>query len=138
LTRSQISRALGLGALAVTLAACGGGGSTGGGGGGGTPSGGSSPSGPAAAVTIHVVADPSTIGTYKPLTATAKVGDTVAWSFEDTQNSHTVTSDSGAPDSFDSGTVSSPGTYTFTFTKAGTYNYHCNLHSDMKGTITVS
>ncbi len=29
-------------------------------------------------------------------------------------------------------------TYSFTFTTAGTYPYHCNIHPSMKGTITVT
>lgn len=76
-------------------------------------------------------------GTYAfdPASKSVKVGTTVTW----TNNSsapHTVTSDTG-PDSFD-GQVSSGDKFSFTFTKAGTYTYHCSIHPYMHGTITVT
>jgi plastocyanin len=30
------------------------------------------------------------------------------------------------------------GTFSFTFTKAGTFTYHCNFHPSMHGTIVVT
>src|SRR5215470_12060551 len=71
------------------------------------------PSGPKAAVAINGA------GTYSfsPTSMSVKVGTTVTW----TNNSaapHTVTSDSG-PASFN-GNVDTGGTFSFTFTKAGT------------------
>jgi len=38
---------------------------------------------------------------------------------------------------FKSGTLGKGQTYSFTFTKPGTYTYYCGLHPDMKGTILV-
>jgi plastocyanin len=32
----------------------------------------------------------------------------------------------------------SGATFSFTFTKAGTFAYHCSIHSSMHGTIVVS
>ena len=46
----------------------------------------------------------------------------------------TVTSDK---DDWGSGEIPPGGEFTATFTKAGTFDYHCKLHKDMKGTIIV-
>ena len=52
------------------------------------------------------------------------------------QAPHTVTADDK---SFDSGIVNGGATGTFTAPrKAGTYPYHCTVHSNMTGTLTVS
>lgn len=75
---------------------------------------------------------------FSPATLTIKVGTTVTWT-NMTQAPHTVTSDDGK--SFDSGSsnpiAASGGTYRFTFTKAGTFTYHCQIHPFMKATIIV-
>jgi plastocyanin len=79
-------------------------------------------------------------------TTTISAGDTVVWDFGSADISHTVTecgSDCNRPTSspvFDSGIVSggSSRTYQFTFTSAGTYKYHCQIHPlDQKGEIVV-
>ena len=88
-----------------------------------------------AAVTIAVQADPTNVGKYSPTPATAKVGDTVKWSWEDDSSQHTVTADDS---SFDSSTKGKGDTFTNKFTKAGTFTYHCSLHANMKGSITIS
>jgi plastocyanin len=110
------------------LAACGGSSDTGGG--GTTPT-----DNTPAAVTIKVSADPTNVGKYDPTPATAKVGDTVKWTFDDDASPHTVTAEDG---SFDSQQKSKGDTFTFKFDKAGTFAYHCTLHANMKGSITVS
>ncbi|WP_405727782.1 cupredoxin family copper-binding protein [Streptomyces sp. NBC_01537] len=66
---------------------------------------------------------------------TVKVGDTVKWTNEDTAP-HTVTTTSG-PASFDSGNLSKGQSFSYTFTKAGTYDYYCAVHPDMTAKITV-
>ena len=49
---------------------------------------------------------------------------------------HQITSDNGAfPQSAPLG---SGATYSATFTAAGTYTYHCAIHPNMVGTITVT
>ncbi|HEU5441896.1 MAG TPA: plastocyanin/azurin family copper-binding protein [Ktedonobacterales bacterium] len=95
------------------------------------------PTGPQAAITINASGAYGT-GTYSfsPNSKSVKVGTTVTW----TNNSaapHTVTSD-GGPASFDGNVGSDGGTFSFTFTKAGTYTYHCNIHPYMKASITVT
>jgi plastocyanin len=64
---------------------------------------------------------------------TVKTGTTVEWVMRD-QMPHTVTSDSGA---FDSGRLGAGGTFSHTFDKPGTYDYFCQLHPDMRGTVVV-
>jgi len=70
---------------------------------------------------------------FNPGTITVKAGTTVTWT--NTGVTHTVTSNAGL---FDSGHLGSGDTFTFTFSKAGTYAYHCTIHSSMKGEVTVS
>ena len=75
---------------------------------------------------------------FSPATITIKVGTTVTWT-NTTSAPHTVTSDDGT--TFDSG-LNTPigangGTYSFTFTKAGTFTYHCQIHPFMKATVIV-
>jgi plastocyanin len=51
--------------------------------------------------------------------------------------SHTVTSDEAGK--FDTGTIDGNKTVTFTApTTPGTYKFHCNIHSTMHGTLTVT
>ena len=68
---------------------------------------------------------------------TIRVGDTIEWDNTGSAT-HTTTSDSGDPASWNSGNLNSGASFSFTFTKAGTYTYHCNIHPFMKGTITVT
>jgi len=68
---------------------------------------------------------------------TVKVGTTVTWTNKDSV-AHTVTADSPSSDAPASGNIASGDTYTFTFNKAGTYAYHCSIHTDMTGSVTVT
>lgn len=127
-------------AAMIVLAACGG--STGGGStptpttapAGNTPTATATSSGPTMAVSI------TSSGTFafSPASITIKVGTTVTWT-NNTSAPHTVTSDDGT--TFDSG-LNTPigangGTFSFTFTKAGTFSYHCQIHPFMKATVIV-
>jgi hypothetical protein len=47
---------------------------------------------------------------------------------------HTATSED---DAFDSGNLDEGQSFSFTFTEPGTYQYRCDYHSDMTGTIVV-
>jgi len=71
---------------------------------------------------------------FAPASITVKVGTTVTWTNQDSAP-HTVTADDG---SFTSGDLATGATFSQTFAKAGTYPYHCNFHSSMKGTVTVT
>ncbi len=65
---------------------------------------------------------------------TVPVGTTVVVRNDDSAP-HTFTADDG---SFDSGSIDGGGTFEFTFTEAGTFAFHCNMHPAMTGTITVT
>ena len=71
---------------------------------------------------------------YSPASVTVSVGDTVTWTNSDAQ-AHTATADDA---SWDTGTIGgSGGTDAVTFATAGTFPYHCNIHPQMTGTVTV-
>lgn len=70
---------------------------------------------------------------FNPQSMTVKVGTKVTWTNNDSAT-HTVTADKGA---FNSGPLSSGQSFSFTFTKAGSYTYHCAIHRTMMATIIV-
>ncbi len=70
---------------------------------------------------------------YGPPTLTVPVGTTVTWTNHD-EETHTVTSATGA---FSSPGLANDETFEQTFTKAGTYQYSCALHPQMRATIVV-
>ncbi len=70
---------------------------------------------------------------FSPATLEVKIGTTITWKNMDSAP-HTVSADDG---SFDSGTLNTGDTFSFTFNEAGTFTYHCNIHPDMTATITV-
>jgi plastocyanin len=102
--------------------------------GGGGSSASASPAAVAAAATITVVPDPATIGTFMPPAVSVKAGDTVTWRFQDL-NPHTASSDTGV---FSSLPSTRGKTYSYKFATPGTYKYHCAIHPEMMGTVTVS
>jgi len=94
---------------------------------------------PAAATGCEPSTDAATVNTTiadftfaQPVTA--KVGDVVGWKNDDT-TAHSVVLDDGScqTDNIDAGASAS-----LTFNAAGTFPFHCGIHSNMTGTITVS
>jgi plastocyanin len=73
---------------------------------------------------------------FSPSSLTVTAGSTVTWTNMDTAP-HTVTVSSG-PVKFNSPTLQKGDTFTYTFTKAGTYQYYCAVHPDMKASVTVT
>lgn len=71
---------------------------------------------------------------FGPQVITVKAGTTVHWTNHDTE-AHTVTSDTGA---FGSPVLQPGASYSFSFTKPGTYHYHCTIHPFMTGMVMVS
>ena len=75
---------------------------------------------------------------FNPDMVTIKQGTTVTWVNEDGA-AHTVVS--GVRDNksglFDSGNISSGSTFSYTFNEKGTFDYFCEPHSGMDGTILV-
>jgi len=73
---------------------------------------------------------------FAPATLVVKVGTTVTWTNRDT-DAHTVTSQgSGGP--LTSTALSTGQSYSYTFTKPGTYSYLCTIHPFMTATVTVN
>ena len=81
---------------------------------------------------------------YMPSSLTAHVGDTVTWINSDTLP-HTVTSGNAdadavgldVPNGFDSGFMSTDDRFEHTFDITGFYDYYCQLHPWMIGSITI-
>jgi plastocyanin len=73
-----------------------------------------------------------------PVSGTAvdivKAGDTVTWANHD-EEPHTIAADDG---SFHSPGMGTNATYSFTFTKPGSYGYTCSIHPFMHGTVVVT
>jgi len=73
---------------------------------------------------------------FDPPALTVKTGTGVTWVNND-GTTHTIVSDEGSPAAFSSDTLPAGASFSFTFTRPGTYTYHCSIHPAMKGTITV-
>jgi len=71
--------------------------------------------------------------TFVPSTVTISTGQTVRWTNLDSV-SHTVT---GTETSFGSQSLNQGDSYEFLFTDAGTYEYYCSIHPEMRGTVIV-
>jgi plastocyanin/predicted lipoprotein with Yx(FWY)xxD motif len=94
------------------------------------------PAAPAAAAQNVSIND----NAFDPKTITVNVGDTVTWTIAG-QNEHTVTADNGSFNSDDL-KAGEKTSFTFTFTKAGTFAYYCKYHGGpggqgMSGTVVV-
>lgn len=71
---------------------------------------------------------------FNPDTVSISAGDTVRWTNLDS-TTHTVTSTGGTY--FKSENLNQGDSYEFLFTDPGTYEYYCEIHPSMEGTITV-
>ncbi|MDP4222050.1 MAG: cupredoxin family copper-binding protein [Bacteroidota bacterium] len=71
---------------------------------------------------------------FSPASITVTAGTTITWTNKDAVV-HTVTSDTNL---FDSGSVSTNGTFSHTFATSGTYPYHCTIHPSMTATVVVN
>lgn len=83
---------------------------------------------PAATVTIENFA-------FEPRELMIPAGATVTWKNAD-DVPHTATSKDD-PQTFNSGPLDTDDSFSFTFTKPGTYAYYCKVHPHMTGVITV-
>jgi plastocyanin len=71
---------------------------------------------------------------FSPKSITIGVGDSVSWDNKSSApEGHTVTGDG-----LNSKTLKKGQSYTFKFTKAGTYDYKCVFHPSMKGSVKVT
>jgi plastocyanin len=73
--------------------------------------------------------------TFGPPKLTVAVGTTVTWANHD-DIPHTVVS-SPDPKIFKSSPLDTDDTFSFTFTKAGTFKYFCSIHPKMVGAVIV-
>ena len=73
---------------------------------------------------------------FNPVDITVKKGTKVTWTNQDSTN-HTITENDGknGPSAPPTGHGES---YSFTFNEAGTFHYHCSIHPEMTGTVTVT
>ena len=74
---------------------------------------------------------------FNPQTIIIKKGSTITWKQMDSAP-HTATSTSApAGAAFDSGTLNKGASWSHTFNTAGTYEYYCAIHPNMKGEVIV-
>jgi plastocyanin len=72
---------------------------------------------------------------FDPADVTAKVGQKVVWTNDDSVD-HNVVAKAG--EDFKSDTFGKGGTYSYTLDEAGTIDYVCTLHPGMDGKIVVT
>lgn len=91
---------------------------------------------PTATVAMVKIVENNGVYSFTPTKLSIKVGTQVKW-LNASDAPHTVTSDTagvfGSPSN-----LTENQTFTFTFTTAGAFPYHCNIHPYMKATITVT
>ena len=73
---------------------------------------------------------------FSPAALTVAAGTTVTWTNKDS-DAHTVTSQ-GAGGPLGSAALATGQSYSYTFTKPGTYSYLCTIHPFMTATVTVT
>ena len=114
----------------LLLAACGGGGTT------PSPTAPSQPTATATAAVAKVqIIEQNGMYAFSPATLMITKGTTVQWT-NMSDAPHTVTSDTNAFST--TSNLTQNQSFMFTFNTAGTFAYHCNIHSYMKATITVT
>ena len=100
-------------------------------------------------ISIAIGASQLTTTAFSPNPKTVSLGGnasvTVRWVNKDisggdyvggTATTHNIASDNGAFPT--SGALGGNGTYSASFTAAGSYPYHCAIHPNMVGTVTVN
>jgi plastocyanin len=71
---------------------------------------------------------------FDPVTITVSANTTITWTNKDGVP-HTVTSNNGL---FDSGPISTNGTFSHLFATSGSFPYHCTVHPSMTATVIVN
>jgi plastocyanin len=70
---------------------------------------------------------------FDPPNAAIELESTITWTNNGAEP-HTVTADDG---SFDSGVLNPGASYTVAFDGLGTVTYHCAIHPEMRGSVSV-
>ena len=119
----MINRLIVIAAVLVTASAC------------GQTSMPTTPSPATGGTNVSIVSGARTLTTtaYNPNPIRVSVGGTVMWMNNDSIT-HTSTLDNGT---WDSGTIAPGASFSRTFPTAGTFSYHCSIHPNMIGTVTV-
>ncbi len=73
---------------------------------------------------------------FTPSQISVAKGATVTWTNNDSV-AHTVIDDLSNVGGPSSGDIQPGSTYSFTFNKTGSFQYHCSIHPSMRGTIVV-
>lgn len=73
---------------------------------------------------------------YSPKTLKIRLGDTVTWTNQDSVRHDVVTAEN-ASEGPNSELLAKGENYSYTFKKAGTYDYYCSPHPYMKATVVV-
>jgi plastocyanin len=73
---------------------------------------------------------------FTPSQISIAKGGTVTWTNNDS-TTHTVVDDLSNVGGPASGNIAPGSTYSFTFNKTGSFQYHCSIHPSMRGTIVV-
>lgn len=73
---------------------------------------------------------------FTPSQISVAKGGTVTWTNNDT-TTHTVVDDLSNVGGPNSGDIAAGSSYSFTFNKTGSFQYHCSIHPSMRGTIVV-
>jgi plastocyanin len=87
-----------------------------------------------ASVSIVPGAQVLTTTAFNPNPITIGTGTTVTWTNNDSNVAHTSTADGGA---WDSGALAPGAAFSHTFNTVGTFTYHCRIHPNMVGTVSV-
>ncbi len=97
------------------------------------------------ALTVKLVACPGSGTTpvtiqdfnFSPSSVTVSANAIVQWTNNGPSTHHVVSTTVPVNGSFDSSDMIPGTSVCFQFTTAGTYNYHCSIHTIMTGTVTV-
>lgn len=73
---------------------------------------------------------------FGPMVTKVKVGDTVTWTNKDAVH-HNIVADTASADAPNGPLFGQNETFSFKFTKAGSFSYHCDPHPYMHGTVVV-
>jgi plastocyanin len=129
----SITRGIAAFAVSLLLAAC-----SGSGGGGSTQPAATSGGGGAApcADSTGTTTVETTVADFKWAPVTAKVGDVITWTNSDSAPHQVGLDDNSC--AMSKSIAGGGGKASLVFSKAGTFPFHCTIHSSMKGTITIT